>query len=194
MLLYLLAVGSRAWAWEQVYTSAELTLTLGARHPVGVAVAAAFAEAPQAYGLAPDLRVGLEAAVGPGGPTLSLLGRAGVMTSGNFSYTHWIYAAGPETYAELGATWRPASWSGLRVGGGVSLYTAAVRFHQLVPFTAHAPPAPALDAAGRLPLPARHPSALAANQAQIAFAFEPWWRPGLLASVYRDDYTYGYVE
>lgn len=190
MLLYLLAVGGRAWAWEQVYTSAELTFTLGARHPVGVAVGAVFAEAPQAYGLGPDLRVGVEAAVGPGGPTASLLARAGVMTSGMFSYTHWIYAAGPETYAELGATWRPASWSGLRVGGGVSLYTAAIRFHQLIPFTAHEAPMPPPDGSAPLPLPSPHPLPLAANQTQIAFAFEPWWRPGLLESVYVDEYTY----
>lgn len=189
-LLYVLAAAGRAWAWEQLYASAELTFLLGARHPVGAAVSASFAEAPQAYGLAPDLRVVAEAAVGPGGPTVSLVARAGLMTSGNFSYTHWIFNAGPEAYAEAGGTWRPRSWSGLRVGGGLSVPTAAVRYHQLVPLTAHLPDYSGVGAAEALPLPERHPHNATQNQRVIALAFEPWLRPGLLQSVYRDDYTY----
>lgn len=186
-LLSLLLAARPAYAWEQLYLSSELTITLGARRPFGFAVSAQLGEAPIAD-TGPDLRAVAEVAYGPSGFALSVLGRVGVMVSGQFGYTSWWYLAGPETYTEVGATFRPSSWSGLRLGGGVSLYVAALRYHQLVPLRdlRFMPPAPLdpVDLEAPLPLPTRHPGNLAPYDMQIAVAFEPWMLPGPLRGVY----------
>ena len=186
-LLTLLLTVRPALAWEQLYLSSELTFTLGARRPLGFAVSAQLGEAPVAY-QGPDFRAVAEVAYGPNGWALSLLGRAGFMTSGQFGYTSWWYLAGPETYAEVGATFRPSTWSGLRLGGGVSLYVVALRYHQLVPLRdlRSMPPATLdpVDSEAPLPLPARHPGNWVPYDMQIAVAFEPWMLPGPLRGVY----------
>jgi hypothetical protein len=107
-LLSLLLAARPAYAWEQLFLSSELTITLGARHPFGFAVSAQLGEAPIAD-TGPDLRAVAEFAYGPSGFALSVLGRVGVMVSGQFGYTSWWYLAGPETYTEVGATFRPSS-------------------------------------------------------------------------------------
>ena len=181
-----------ALAWEQMYTSAELTLTLGAPKPMGFAVSAQFGEAPVDY-RGPEFKLVAEVGYNINGWSFSGLARAGVMTNGQFGYTNWTDYAGPATYTEVGYTLRIGTWSGLRVGGGVSLFLAAVRYHQLVPLRPVAPE-PAHDGradhigpADQLPLPARHPSPFPPYDMQVAFAFEPWMFPSPLGSVYRDD-------
>lgn len=190
--LYALLAAQPALAWEQLYTSAELTVTLGSPRPLGVALSAQFGEAPLRYG-GPEFKVVGEVSVGSSGWSFSALGRAGLMTSGQFGYTNWSYYAGPETYTELGFTWRLSSWSGIRVGGGVSVYLAAVRYHQLIPLhavsRAVAHDRRVDDLQGALPLPARHPSVFPPYDMQIAFAFEPWLFPAPLGSVYSDPWT-----
>ncbi len=197
-LLSLLLAARPAYAWEQLYLSSELTITLGARHPFGFAVSAQLGEAPVRNIFLPgpdesavsalDFRAVAEVAYGPSGFALSVLGRVGFMASGQFGYTSWWYLAGPETYTEVGATFRPSSWGGLRLGGGVSLYVAALRYHQLVPLRdlRFMPPATLdpVDPEAPLPLPTRHPSSLAPYDMQIAVAFEPWMLPGPLRGVY----------
>ena len=198
LLLSLLLTARPALAWEQLYLSSELTFTLGARRPLGFAVSAQLGEAPvkdvfppgpdESASRALDFRAVAEVAYGPNGLALSLLGRAGFMTSGQFGYTSWWYFAGPETYTEVGATFRPSSWSGLRLGGGVSVYVAALRYHQLVPLRdlRSMPPATLdpVDSEAPLPLPARHPGNLLPYDMKIAVAFEPWMLPGPLRGVY----------
>jgi len=190
-LLALLAARP-AFAWEQMYTSAELTLTLGAPMPMGFAVAAQFGEAPVDY-RGPEFKLVAEVGYNTNGWSFSALGRAGAMTNGEFGYTNWSYYAGPAAYTEVGYTLRIGTWSGLRVGGGVSLYLAALRYHQLIPLgpvptlAAHDERADELRPTDELPLPARHPSPFLPYDMQVAFAFEPWMFPAPLASVYRSD-------
>lgn len=176
-----------AHAWEQVFLSAELTFTLGAAHPLGAAISAQFGEAPTAY-FGPDLRIGAEGSVGPGGPALTAFGRAGVDLNGRFGYTNWNYIPGLGTYTELGFSYRPNSWSGVRVGGGVNLYVGYVRYHQLIRMR-RAPTAPGgdglvwRDTAEPLPLPVRHPNRIPDLNMTLGIAFEAWMLPGPLQPV-----------
>ncbi|MSP54169.1 MAG: hypothetical protein EXR69_00955 [Myxococcales bacterium] len=166
-------VCGQAYAWEQMFISGEVTVTLGAQHPFGGAISVQFGEAPVAYD-GPDLRLGLEASAGPGGPALTGFGRAGLQMNGWFSNYNWHYSPGLGTYTELGYTWRPLSWSGPRVGGGVNVYPIHLRYHQLIR-TWRVDPARVVWA--RLPLPVRHPSALPDLDLRLALACEVWMFP-----------------
>lgn len=186
-LLLLLALVRPASAWEQLFLSTELTLTLGARIPFGFATSVQFGEAPVQY-TGPDFRLVGEVSYGPNGWGLSAIGRAGLMGNGQFGYASWSYYPGPWTYTELGFTLRPGTWSGVRVGGGVALYFAAIRYHQLIPLKAVGPTpfgdAFVYDPATLLPLPRLSGALDPTFDAKIAFAFEAWMFPSPLGSVY----------
>ncbi len=179
---------SRAFAWEQLYLSGELTITLGERQPFGFAASGAFGEAPIDNGLGPDLRIGGEVAFAPGGIALTPFGRVGVIGA-NYGYTNWNYSPIGMTYTEFGYTFRPFSWSGVRVGGGFGIEFVTVRYHQVIPVHALAPAAPINQPAAHdphlpLPLPDRHPASMPHLDIQLAIAFEPWIYPSFLGNTY----------
>lgn len=123
-------VPQTAHAGFQVYGTVDVTWTLGATIPIGVALGIAGGGASEGD-LGVEALAFAELALTPRLPAAISVG-ARVGPEMLLDQSEWFYLPGLATHAELGWTFRPKSWSGLRVGGDVTYAFLTARYHQVV--------------------------------------------------------------
>lgn len=119
-----------AHAGFQAYGTVDVTWTLGAPVPIGVALGLAAGGASGGDLGVEALAFG-ELALTPRQPAAITVG-ARVGPEMLLDQSEWFYLPGLAAHTELGWTFRPKSWSGLRVGGDVVYAFFTARYHQII--------------------------------------------------------------